>query len=203
VYAGQHHLGEAAGVQRRHLADQLVHGAAALGAARHRDGAEGAAVPAPILNLHEGPRALLGEQMLAPRLLCQRRQTRTVQLLQALHEGVLARVGYHQIHPGQRRGPLRLQRRHAAGEHQPSLRRAAMQPGGGLAGLARGLGGHRAGVENDDVCRRGVGDDGMPPSPELAGPARALGLVEAAAQEREVDVHDKLSGELWRRARVT
>ena len=65
IHPGQHHLPVARRDQRAHLGDHGADRHAAAGAAAERDDAEGAAMIAALLHLHEGARAAgeLGDQM--------------------------------------------------------------------------------------------------------------------------------------------
>ena len=75
------------------------------------------------------------------------------------------------------------------GNHQPRVRIRSLQPTDLLARFAFRLGGHRAGIEYDDIGLGGVARDLVTQLQEAACPGFQLGLVEPAAQRLKINQH--------------
>ena len=172
VDAGEHDLAIAVLVQPAHLRDDLAHRHRARIAAAERDDAEGAAMIAAVLDLHEGARVAVDAFDQVKRGLAHRhdvvddgfllpRRARTMrQATRAARpriRGASSRsLPTTSATSGMRREGLRLGLRRAAGDDDLRVRALALEAADRLARLPHGLGGHRAGVDHDRIrrCRR-------------------------------------------------
>ena len=200
IDAGEHHLAIAARDQAAHLIDRLAHGHGARIAAAERNDAEGAAVVAAVLHLHEGAGAALVAVDRCAAISRHRHDVVDRRLLvPAPGPARMAREQRPRVAPGcgasfsalpstrstsgmsaKARG---LDLRGAAGDHDAGLRPLALEPADGLLGLPGRLGGHRAGIDHD-----GVGEAGR-----LRMRPDDLGLVgvETAPEGHEIDAHER------------
>src|SRR5262249_24335209 len=197
IDAGEHDLAVAARAQRPHLRDHLAHRHRARVAAAERNNAEGAAMVAAVLHLHEGTGAAVNPVAEVRAGLLHRHDVvdrdflfggdakRTAAEHLALVSPDLAAelllVAQHQGNLGHDGEGFRLRLRGAAGHHDARIGPLALEFADRLARLPHRLGSDRAGIHH-----HGVGDAG--------GRRRAadhLGLVgvEAAAEGDDVDAH--------------
>jgi hypothetical protein len=152
VHAGQHHFGMAFG-ELGDAVDHRARGHRAAVAAAIGDRAEGTAMVAAILHLHEcaGVRGEAGGEM----------RRRLAHGHDVLHHHRLGRqpgigpqllgIADHPVHLGHRRERLRVDLRRAAGHHQLGAWPLAARAADRLAGLLDGFVGHRATVDHDRV----------------------------------------------------
>ena len=169
IDAGEHDLAIAARAQRAHLRHHLAHRHRTRIAAAIRDDAEGAAVVAAVLHLHEGARVpfdavdemrgglrhrhdvvdddlFLGRDAEGARASTSRCARQTC----ALSFSSLPRTSGHLGHVREGCG---LGLRRAAGDHDARRRPLALEPADRLARLPHRFGGHRAGVDDDGVAK--------------------------------------------------
>jgi hypothetical protein len=188
VDAGQHDLRVASGNQLAHLGDDLVGAHRSAAAAGVGDDAVAAEGVAAVLDLDEGAAALGegGERqdggLFSAADVGDLGRRRRFPFFEKVEQVALLLVAKHQGNTGDCEQGLRVDLGVAAGHHHPAAVVEAARPADEVARLGVGGGGHRAGVDDDQVGSRLEGDHPVSGCLQALLHGRRLELVGLAAQ---------------------
>src|SRR5712691_715614 len=195
VHPGERDLTIAGPDQGLDLLDDRLRLLAPAPSARRWHDAEGAAMLAAVLDLHEGPRASGNPGDQRPRHFSSfgdlpyphLRPVPLDERAQQLREPVLLAIAEHEVHAGHARQRGRVGLGQAAGDDDE---RGGIRPGDAPYGLAVGEVGaarHRAGIDHVDLCRLPVLDRSKARLLDERAQLLGLDLVEPAAERGKAD----------------